>query len=498
MVIVYKSKKQINKRSVTKTRKISIVIIVAFIILSFVYIDYTPDATPMYRSNQLKQNISHKKNVKQIDYVDDAGIIRFASDVGYATKIVTKEEDCEIEEYYDESGLRVCRYSGYYGIKRTYDKKGNIKRVIYLDEKKNPISITLGYAMEEYEYDDKGKNIVTKYLNVTGDPIETNLYGYGVTYEYDDEGNLKRKTYVDNKGIPMITGQGYASLTKSYSLPETGDEYEIEEEYYYDEQGNPVSLSLGQNGIRKLYDDNGQTMEITYLNANGEPIVTNKGYTKIIRLLYANGNIAREQYYDINDAPYQMPEGQYGYINMGGKRVYLDINGNEKYNVKNSLHNQSKLAVIAALIVVLASEIVSKKWNCLLLFIYICIIAYLTLLFRENGNSGILLEPLWSYRKALYDSVTRSEILKNIWLFVPLGAILFRLFPTKKIVLIVVALSAIIEMIQFITGIGLCELDDVISNGLGGVAGYCMSENVSYVISTIHLKTKSQRKIIEN
>lgn len=477
------------------TRKFSIVIIV-FTILSFVYIDYAPDTTPMYRSNQLKQNISQTDNVKRIDYVDDAGVIRFASDVGYATKAITKAEDCEIEEYYDENGIKVSRYSGYYGIKKTYDEEGNIKRIIYLDESEKPLSVTLGYSMEEYEYDDKGRIATTKYLDTNGNPVRTNLYGYGIIYEYNDEGKITRKTYTDDNGIPVMTGQGYASLTKSYSVQETVDKGKTEEEYYFDEQGEPVSLSLGQYGIRKMYDDNGQATEITYLNADGKPIVTNRGYTKIIRQLYADGNIAIEQYYDINGAPYQMPEGQYGYKNIGGEITYLDSNGNDKYNIKNTLHNQSKLVVAAALILVIVSGMVSQKWNYMILLLYIGTIAYLTLLYREKGDSGILWEPFWSYRKAFYDSYTRSEILKNIWLFIPLGAIAFRLFQTKRSIFFIVALSIIIEMIQAVTNTGLCELDDVISNSLGGVIGYSIGKNISYVIDII--RSKLQRRISEN
>ena len=107
-------------------------IVAVFIILSFVYIDVTPDTSPMYRSNQLKQNISQIENIRRIDYVDHTGIIRFASDVGYATKSITKADDSETEEYYDENGVKVSRYSGYYGIKKEYDQ--NVDRGITIQQ----------------------------------------------------------------------------------------------------------------------------------------------------------------------------------------------------------------------------------------------------------------------------------------------------------------------------------------------------------------------------
>ena len=69
----------------------------------------------------------------------------------------------------------------------------------------------------------------------------------------------------------------------------------------------------------------------------------------------------------------------------------------------------------------------------------------------------------------------RADILRNIWLFVPIGAFLYRFYPKRWIVIIPVVISFFIEAIQYFTGIGLCELDDVISNGLGGAIGYGMA-----------------------
>lgn len=40
------------------------------------------------------------------------------------------------------------------------------------------------------------------------------------------------------------------------------------------------------------------------------------------------------------------------------------------------------------------------------------------------------------------------------------------------VVLIAVAISAFLEVIQYNCGIGLAELDDIINNGLGDLIGY--------------------------
>lgn len=88
---------------------------------------------------------------------------------------------------------------------------------------------------------------------------------------------------------------------------------------------------------------------------------------------------------------------------------------------------------------------------------------------RYSGDVGDL---FWSYRLFFRSQSVRTEILNNIWLFVPLGAILYRLWPNLRILIIPVALSLCIELIQYCAGIGLAEFDDVISNGLGALMGY--------------------------
>ncbi len=78
----------------------------------------------------------------------------------------------------------------------------------------------------------------------------------------------------------------------------------------------------------------------------------------------------------------------------------------------------------------------------------------------------------WSYRQFLSSPSLRQSIINNIWLFVPLGALLYK--PGSKRFLIPFLLSIAIEVTQYLTGIGLCELDDVFSNGLGSIIGYSL------------------------
>ena len=80
------------------------------------------------------------------------------------------------------------------------------------------------------------------------------------------------------------------------------------------------------------------------------------------------------------------------------------------------------------------------------------------------------LMPFWSYKKAIASHALRKEILANILMFVPVGALLP--LTVKRPILIGIGFSVFIEMMQLFTHRGLCETDDVISNTIGLLLGF--------------------------
>ena len=118
--------------------------------------------------------------------------------------------------------------------------------------------------------------------------------------------------------------------------------------------------------------------------------------------------------------------------------------------------------------------IMLKRFKTVLLVVYGFIYLYLTLINRTPASSPRLeLTPLWSYQKAWTgDAMMREEIILNILLFVPLGYLLcFSGLGWWKVVLVGVCLSLTTEVVQYVTRLGLCELDDLFSNGLGTLIG---------------------------
>ena len=477
-----------NANMVNGIKNITLItLLVLFIYISIIYV--SPENRYIYPglySFQLSMKTTQDGDTVRTDYVDENGSITLASDVGYATKLITQNNNTEYEEYLDESGRPISIDSGYSAIRREYDDIRNSIKVIYLDKSGEPVNTSRGYAIEEQILNEKGQIYEVKYYDIENHPVLNSSFGYAKHNEYDENGKIIRITYLDETGKKMMTKQGYAIIDRFYYNTSGPDNGKIESEFYFDDTGKPVSLNLGQFGVHKEYDEKGQISALIYLDAKGNPIVTTKGYTIVLRTVSKNGIEVTEKYLDIEWNPIALSEGQYGIKQIYGKTIYLDRDGKEIFNLKNLLYNHSWLAVFISIVVVVISMMISRKTNMILGCFYVIVVIYFTLMFRENeGTKNV--EVLGYYKRIFESSEARADILKNIWLFVPLGAILYHINPRKTALLLPIVLSIIIEVIQYISGTGFCELDDVISNSFGGGIGYLAGKLTTELKQRIHL-----------
>jgi len=123
----------------------------------------------------------------------------------------------------------------------------------------------------------------------------------------------------------------------------------------------------------------------------------------------------------------------------------------------------------------------------LALFLAYCLfIIYYTLLSRTVGNEHRAdLRLMWAYREMLTGHPDWKEDvcynIENILFFIPFGLWFpekvkpLSVFKNRRWLLILFAgmlFSFFIEITQYLTCRGLCELDDVLCNGLGSPIGY--------------------------
>lgn len=79
---------------------------------------------------------------------------------------------------------------------------------------------------------------------------------------------------------------------------------------------------------------------------------------------------------------------------------------------------------------------------------------------------------LFSYAgQFLKEQSVRVGVINNIWLFVTSGTGLCKVYQKKWVLLIPFIMSVAIEMTQYITGLGIAELNDVFGNTVGGWIG---------------------------
>ena len=436
-----------------------IILFLIFLLISLAFMLPNP-ASQVYRSEDLEKVVNGNTTEYRLN-----GRLTLASDLHYARLVKTLNGNELLEQYYNEDGRPAKQNTGNYALLRVYSNKKEISRT-YLNEKLEPILNTSGYSTRVRVFQD-GNMVEEWYKGTDGEPVVAKSGVYGRLNSWENGRNTVI-TYVDADGKPCNNKSGYAELRRTYyeEGPIAG---KIKDQYYFDATGAPVCLAKGQYGIHNEYDELGRTVRIDDLALDGSVI------SSTVRTYNPDNSLASEMYYNAVGEPQRQAGGQYGIKIVNGKTLYLDADGREYRSLNRFLHDEPFVVICVGALILMLSAVTSKRVNAVLLLFYIVFIFYMTLWARE-GTTRANFELFWSYKQFFSSSTLRLEIMNNIWLFVPLGAILARLGAGWKSVAICALLSVCIETIQYFTGFGLAEFDDVISNTLGGAIGAWLSK----------------------
>ena len=419
------------------------------------------NATKKVDAPKEETRVSVDGNVEKTEYILEGVLQRFV--------LKTKSGNTVLTEYFDGDGRPKKQSEGYYAILQEKDEAGNDLKITFLGSEKQPVNISKGYGVITRTYDSEGRKVGEWCFDVSGEPVLSNSGYHGVLNRYEN-GRKVMVTYLDESGRPTISKSGYAILRRTY-YEEGPNAGKVACERYFNEKDEPVAISLGQCGVHNEYNEKGKLTAVTYLGADGKATKSSLGYATVKRTYYENGSLDTETYYDEEGNPIALSLGQYGTKRVNGKTIYIDRKGREMFALRNHLFGHLISVIVAALLIAGLSLLLGKKGNAALLVLFLFCIAYMTLLYREDGDPRSRKELFWSYRQFFSSASMRVEIINNIWLFLPLGTILFRLSQKRRVVMIAVLISAGIELMQYVTGWGLAEFDDVLSNGLGGMLG---------------------------
>lgn len=133
----------------------------------------------------------------------------------------------------------------------------------------------------------------------------------------------------------------------------------------------------------------------------------------------------------------------------------------------------------------------SIKYSSIILFVmYLSYLIYLTLFDRFYGRGTfhrkLSIIPFETTLKVLTSSHNWNAILINIFgniaAFIPMGFLLPLVFTRLNkffgIFTVVLSATVSIEVLQYITGTGTTDIDDVILNVTGGIVGYLMAKGM--------------------
>ena len=489
---------------IRKHKAFSFIIILLFVAFSFIYI-HTETKTAETDTHGLPSSQLHVKESREddkirYDYYSEDGKLTYASDLHYATVVKTFDSDGNVllEQYYDENGNPAEQSAKHFALRNEYDLSGNNTLISYLDADLNPLMNQSGYAFRKRNFNDLNQCTEDRYYDTKWNPVEVSTGNYAILREYDEQGNNHIIRYLGKNDEPVLINSGFAKVVRTFD--ESG---RVASEKYFGTDEKPIAIGLGQYGEAYVYNDDGKKTLISYLDAEGNLMLNNKGYASVERTFDKDGNLYTERFLGLSGEPVEV-DGKYGNKRENGEWIDIDINGNEQVSLNEYLYDHPYFIMIIAFLLCFAAILLPWPLRIVLLVLYIAFIVNMTLLFRENGDPKGEFDFFWSYSQFFTNSYLRTEILENIWLFIPLGAILYSIFNVnadpylkskrkeglssfaiynKKglVLLFPFFLSFTIEIIQLVFGLGLFEFDDMISNTLGGVIGYL----IAYVLSTL-------------
>ena len=438
-----------------------------------------------------KREIQLDESTKRVENLDEQGNLTVGLE-GYAYSLKTLDSSGTVilERYFSPDGEPIQYKGSYYGVSYRYNEKKQCVEITYLDAKGNVALNASGYAIIRQSYDEAGHAVCDMYYDAQGEQVRLSGNQYGLRRDtFDEQGRCVEFTYIDQDKQPIVLTSGYTTVKRTYN-----DAGKADVDMYYDLNGEQVQLSLGQFGVRYGYNAAGETVFTTYLDEHGRPMVTNPGYTSVGRE-YVGGRISTEWYYDMEGQLMELRRGQCGvkYVYQDGElreQVPVDREGKALFFLDQYLTRHMEAVLLGAALTMLAYVLLPKRGRVALLGLYMLFILYMTLYVRESAeNTPVSFELFRSFRGFLNNHETRMQILNNMMLFLPFGFFLYLIWPHPTTVLISAVFSVLIEGTQLITGLGWCEIDDVLSNSLGGAVGIL----VAAIAQKIRIRCKNSR-----
>lgn len=336
------------------------------------------------------------------------------------------------------------------------------------------VALNKNYASVVKTYDQEGNCILERYFDNHGRPAILPAGHSALRKVYNSNGKWISATYLGGSLNPVVINRGYASVHRTYTKSD-----KVETEMYYDADGLPTLDNNKKFGVRHEYNEDDRESALINLDAAGNAM-NNSSHYAICKTTYtSDGKIVL--YYDKDGNPAKLSYGHSGYLYKKGKSICVDKNGRKMIILQPLLYSSIFAVLIIGIFLLLLIMLSNRPMTCILLFLYLIFIVYMTIMDRETGI-GIV---TWNIPLNYYLFFINKGLLANIWLFIPFGALLYKLSHMWEIIAFPIALSLAIETSQLILDIGAFEISDLITNSLGGIIGVIICHLLEPVVKRI-------------
>ncbi len=279
------------------------------------------DGTPIDVSNPLINQIEgittieyeyddHKNPIHELHLGADGKAVADANGVAEYFRKYDKYSHLIWEKRLGTDGEPALNASGSAELRREYDGSKFI-RESYYDGNGNPVCLTDKlFASVSYERDDENNPVLEWYADEKGNPILSNAGCASIKRAYEGT-QLISESFYGTDSEPVLITSGYASHTREYD-----ENNNVNHESFYGVDGKPILISSGYASYTSTYDDEGHLLHQEHYGTDGKRTMLSSGYSAVVRSYDENWNINGEKFYDINDKPVIIQSGYASYARI--------------------------------------------------------------------------------------------------------------------------------------------------------------------------------------
>ncbi len=216
---------------------------------------------------------------------------------------------------------------GYHAKRFTYDQRGNLSSVEFLDPSLRLVPTENGVARKNYQYNQDG--FFVEVTHSAANPNENVGVCAHEKFERTQHGLQKSGACFTSERDPTLYEWGYHRW-----VAERDDKLNVIANEYYAADGSPALTAGGYFRRENIWNELGQKVASIHFDPDLEPAINREGIHKWVDEFDANGYRVRSSTYDDKDNPvydndsvfrYEWERDDYGQI---AKSAPYDINGN--------------------------------------------------------------------------------------------------------------------------------------------------------------------------